>query len=36
MITSEFLAEESQDKYWEFVDANQDIENDHDGNFPLG
>ncbi|XP_047673638.1 UDP-glucose:glycoprotein glucosyltransferase 1 isoform X1 [Tachysurus fulvidraco] len=28
---SEFLAEESQDKFWNFVEANQDIENDHDG-----
>lgn len=33
-IASEFLAEESQDKFWDFVEANQDIENDHDGNFP--
>ncbi|KAF4089528.1 hypothetical protein AMELA_G00068190 [Ameiurus melas] len=28
---SEFLAEESQNKFWDFVEANQDIENDHDG-----
>ncbi|XP_046707685.1 UDP-glucose:glycoprotein glucosyltransferase 1 isoform X1 [Silurus meridionalis] len=28
---SEFLAEESQDKFWDFVEANQEIENDHDG-----
>ncbi|XP_057190246.1 UDP-glucose:glycoprotein glucosyltransferase 1 isoform X1 [Triplophysa rosa] len=27
---SEFLAEESQDKFWDFVEANQDIEKDHD------
>uniref|UniRef100_A0A8C1SYB4 UDP-glucose glycoprotein glucosyltransferase 1 n=1 Tax=Cyprinus carpio TaxID=7962 RepID=A0A8C1SYB4_CYPCA len=30
--TSEFLAEESQDKFWDFVEATQNIENDHDGN----
>uniref|UniRef100_A0A672T8Z5 UDP-glucose ceramide glucosyltransferase-like 1 n=1 Tax=Sinocyclocheilus grahami TaxID=75366 RepID=A0A672T8Z5_SINGR len=29
---SEFLAEESQDKFWDFVEATQNIENDHDGN----
>jgi len=29
---SEFLAEESQEKFWNFVEANQNIENDHDGN----
>ncbi|XP_049338456.1 UDP-glucose:glycoprotein glucosyltransferase 1 isoform X1 [Astyanax mexicanus] len=28
---SEFLSEESQDKFWDFVEANQDIENEHDG-----
>ncbi|XP_076828881.1 UDP-glucose:glycoprotein glucosyltransferase 1-like isoform X2 [Brachyhypopomus gauderio] len=28
---SEFLAEESQDKFWDFVEANQDIESEHDG-----
>uniref|UniRef100_A0AAR2L2Z5 UDP-glucose ceramide glucosyltransferase-like 1 n=1 Tax=Pygocentrus nattereri TaxID=42514 RepID=A0AAR2L2Z5_PYGNA len=28
---SEFLAEESQDKFWDFVEANQDITNEHDG-----
>uniref|UniRef100_A0AAY5E847 UDP-glucose glycoprotein glucosyltransferase 1 n=1 Tax=Electrophorus electricus TaxID=8005 RepID=A0AAY5E847_ELEEL len=28
---SEFLAEESQDKFWDFVGANQDIESEHDG-----
>ncbi|KAG5286096.1 hypothetical protein AALO_G00010890 [Alosa alosa] len=29
---SEFLAEENQDKFWDFVEANQHIENDeHDG-----
>ncbi|XP_053354991.1 UDP-glucose:glycoprotein glucosyltransferase 1 isoform X1 [Clarias gariepinus] len=28
---SEFLAEESQDKFWDFVEANQDIEHEHDG-----
>ncbi|KAI2667788.1 UDP-glucose:glycoprotein glucosyltransferase 1 [Labeo rohita] len=27
---SEFLAEESQDKFWDFVEANQNIEKDHD------
>uniref|UniRef100_A0A671PIT4 UDP-glucose ceramide glucosyltransferase-like 1 n=1 Tax=Sinocyclocheilus anshuiensis TaxID=1608454 RepID=A0A671PIT4_9TELE len=27
---SEFLAEESQDKFWDFVEATQNIENDHD------
>ncbi|XP_030630261.1 UDP-glucose:glycoprotein glucosyltransferase 1 isoform X1 [Chanos chanos] len=27
---SEFLAEESQDKFWDFVEANQDIEKEHD------
>uniref|UniRef100_A0A672NQ95 UDP-glucose ceramide glucosyltransferase-like 1 n=1 Tax=Sinocyclocheilus grahami TaxID=75366 RepID=A0A672NQ95_SINGR len=27
---SEFLAEESQDKFWDFVEANQNIESDHD------
>ncbi|XP_051553094.1 UDP-glucose:glycoprotein glucosyltransferase 1-like [Myxocyprinus asiaticus] len=27
---SEFLAEESQDKFWDFVEANQNIENEHD------
>ncbi|KAG1934951.1 UDP-glucose:glycoprotein glucosyltransferase 1 isoform X1 [Pimephales promelas] len=27
---SEFLAEESQEKFWNFVEANQNIENDHD------
>lgn len=29
---SEFLAEESQDKFWDFVEANQNIEGEHDGN----
>lgn len=28
---SEFLSEENQDKFWDFVEANQDIENEHDG-----
>uniref|UniRef100_A0AAY4AMJ7 UDP-glucose ceramide glucosyltransferase-like 1 n=1 Tax=Denticeps clupeoides TaxID=299321 RepID=A0AAY4AMJ7_9TELE len=28
---SEFLAEESQDKFWDFVEANQNILNEHDG-----
>ncbi|XP_066537014.1 UDP-glucose:glycoprotein glucosyltransferase 1 isoform X2 [Hoplias malabaricus] len=28
---SEFLAEENQDKFWDFVEANQDIQNEHDG-----
>lgn len=32
MFCSEFLAEESQDKFWDFVEANQNIESDHDGN----
>ncbi len=32
MFYSEFLAEESQDKFWDFVEANQNIESDHDGN----
>ncbi|XP_027856012.1 UDP-glucose:glycoprotein glucosyltransferase 1 isoform X2 [Xiphophorus couchianus] len=27
---SEFLAEESQDKFWDFVEANQNIEGEHD------
>uniref|UniRef100_A0AAY4APQ1 UDP-glucose ceramide glucosyltransferase-like 1 n=1 Tax=Denticeps clupeoides TaxID=299321 RepID=A0AAY4APQ1_9TELE len=27
---SEFLAEESQDKFWDFVEANQNILNEHD------
>ncbi|KAM4625190.1 UDP-glucose:glycoprotein glucosyltransferase 1 [Polymixia lowei] len=27
---SEFLAEESQEKFWDFVEANQNIEGDHD------
>ncbi|XP_067099208.1 UDP-glucose:glycoprotein glucosyltransferase 1 [Osmerus mordax] len=27
---SEFLAEESQEKFWDFVEANQDIEGEHD------
>ncbi|XP_047197614.1 UDP-glucose:glycoprotein glucosyltransferase 1 isoform X1 [Hippoglossus stenolepis] len=27
---SEFLAEESQDKFWDFVQANQNIEGEHD------
>lgn len=30
---SEFLAEESQEKFWDFVEANQNIEGEHDGNF---
>lgn len=29
---SEFLAEESQEKFWDFVEANQNIEGEHDGN----
>lgn len=28
---SEFLAEESQEKFWDFVEANQNIEGEHDG-----
>ncbi|XP_047200724.1 UDP-glucose:glycoprotein glucosyltransferase 1 [Girardinichthys multiradiatus] len=28
---SEFLAEESQDRFWDFVEANQNIEGEHDG-----
>ncbi|KAI4905138.1 hypothetical protein NFI96_032625 [Prochilodus magdalenae] len=28
---SEFLAEESHDQFWDFVRANQDIANEHDG-----
>ncbi|XP_062849869.1 UDP-glucose:glycoprotein glucosyltransferase 1 [Trichomycterus rosablanca] len=28
---SEFLAEESQDTFWDFVEASQDIEGQHDG-----
>ncbi len=32
MFYSEFLAEESQEKFWDFVEANQNIESDHDGN----
>jgi len=32
---SEFLAEESQDKFWDFVEANQNIEGEHDGNLKL-
>ena len=31
---SEFLAEESQEKFWDFVEANQDIEGEHDGKTP--
>ncbi|XP_031416124.1 UDP-glucose:glycoprotein glucosyltransferase 1 isoform X2 [Clupea harengus] len=27
---SEFLAEENQDKFWDFVEANQHVENEHD------
>uniref|UniRef100_A0A8D3E7J9 UDP-glucose ceramide glucosyltransferase-like 1 n=1 Tax=Scophthalmus maximus TaxID=52904 RepID=A0A8D3E7J9_SCOMX len=27
---SEFMAEESQDKFWDFVEANQNIEGEHD------
>lgn len=30
---SEFLAEESQEKFWDFVEANQNIEGEHDGIF---
>lgn len=28
---SEFLAEESQEMFWDFVEANQNIEGEHDG-----
>uniref|UniRef100_A0AAX7UTD9 UDP-glucose ceramide glucosyltransferase-like 1 n=1 Tax=Astatotilapia calliptera TaxID=8154 RepID=A0AAX7UTD9_ASTCA len=28
---SEFMAEESQEKFWDFVEANQNIEGEHDG-----
>lgn len=29
--SSEFLAEESQEKFWDFVEANQNIDGEHDG-----
>lgn len=28
---SEFLAEESQEKFWDFVEGNENIEGEHDG-----
>ena len=28
---SEFLAEESEEKFWDFVEANQNIEGEYDG-----
>ena len=31
-LLSEFLAEESQETFWDFVEANQNIEGEHDGN----
>lgn len=34
-LLSEFLAEESQEKFWDFVEANQNIEGEHDGNLKL-
>lgn len=30
-LLSEFLAEESQEKFWDFVEDNQNIEGEHDG-----
>ena len=32
---SEFLAEESQEKFWDFVEANQNVEGEHDGKVTL-
>ena len=34
-LLSEFLAEESQEKFWDFVEANQNIEGEHDGKVKL-
>uniref|UniRef100_A0A673B3C8 UDP-glucose ceramide glucosyltransferase-like 1 n=1 Tax=Sphaeramia orbicularis TaxID=375764 RepID=A0A673B3C8_9TELE len=31
LFLSEFMAEESNEKFWDFVNANQDIEGEHDG-----
>lgn len=32
---SEFLAEESQEKFWDFVESSQNIEGEHDGKVKL-
>lgn len=32
LFLSEFLAEESQEKFWDFVEANENIDGEHDGN----
>lgn len=35
LLLSEFLAEESQEKFWDFVEANQNIEGEFDGKVEL-